>query len=323
MKDKEQLLLNAIQREFPLVPEPYKALGLKVGLSSQEVKAALKQLKKEGILRQISAIFNPQALGYQTTLVAAAVEATRVEEAAQVINAYPGVSHNYLRNHYYNLWFTIAVPPGESLSLVVRNLLEKARPEDFLLLPIKRVFKIALILDLGEENNASSKEPYVVIETAPAPDPQTITLVKITQEDLPLVDRPFEAWGQKVSMSQEEIIHWIKKGLANGLIRRFAGLVRHQKAGFQGNIMVAWKVPEERVETVGQGLAQEKGITHCYERKTYPQWPYNIYTMLHARKQDKALAKVKELAAKYQIPEFLPLISLQEFKKVRLKLFWT
>ncbi len=322
MLKEVQLLLDAVQRDFPLVPEPYQALGERVGLEEPKVRELLAELKQEGILRQISAIFNPQALGYRTCLVAAAVPEERLTQATTRINAYPGVSHNYLRDHHYNIWFTIAVPPGEGLSETVQSLLAQAGVEEYLLLPIKRVFRIALILDLAEEANGGSTSPQVVLEPAPPPDQKTIALVRATQEDLPLLPRPFEELGKSLSLSEEEVLRWLKEGLRQGLIRRFAGLVRHTRAGFKGNVMVAWQVPPERLEEVGHGLAGEKGITHCYERLTYPHWPYNLYTMLHARDRQEALALVKNLAPKYGLKDYLPLVTLKELKKIRLKLFW-
>ncbi len=322
MERESQCLLREIQKNFPLVSEPYKELGKRCGLSEREVFEYLAKFKKEGLLRQISAIFNPQALGYRTTLVAASVPPQKIEKAARVINAYPGVSHNYLRDHHYNLWFTIAIPPGKDLDETVKRLLEKADVTNYLLLPIKRVFKIALILDLNEEGNGNGQEAKVVVQSAPPPDEKIISLVRLTQEDLPLVSRPFTTIGRKISLAEEEILNWLKEGLKTGLIRRFAGLVRHTKAGFHGNVMVAWRVPKEQVEKVGPGLASEPGITHCYERRSYPHWPYNLYTMLHAKEKEEALSLVESLARKYSLREYLPLATLKELKKIRLKLFW-
>ena len=322
MEKSTQILLNEVQRNFPLVPKPYEELARRCGFSEEEVLRRLARLKEQGLLRQISAIFNPQALGYRTSLVAASVPKEVLSRAAEAINAYPGVSHNYLRDHRYNLWFTIAVPPGERLQEAVERLLAKTGASAFLLLPIKRVFRIALILDLMEEIDGDQQEANVIIEASPPPDKKTISLVRATQEDLPLVSRPFAAIGKRISLSEEEVLSWLKRGLKSGLIRRFAGLIRHTKAGFKGNVMVAWRVSTERLEEVGRGLASERGITHCYERLSYPHWPYNLYTMLHARSQEEALKLVRELAPKYGLTEYIPLVTIKELKKIRLKLFW-
>ena len=115
MQALDRKLLNLVQKNFPLESRPYLASGGNIGLPEGEVLARLKRFTEEGILRQIGAIFNPQAFGYQTSLVAFEVPSEREEKAAQIINAHPGVSHNYLRDHRFNFWFTVAVPPGKSL----------------------------------------------------------------------------------------------------------------------------------------------------------------------------------------------------------------
>ncbi len=323
MRRKTRILLTEIQKNFPLVPEPYKELAQRCKISEEEVFEALTDLKNKGILRQISAIFNPQALGYQTTLVAASTPKKEIEQAARIINAYPGVSHNYLRDHYYNLWFTIAVPPGHMLKETIQKLLNRAGIDEFLILPVKKIFRIALILNFGEENEDSDQEIQLITKKIATPDKKTISLVRLTQEDLPLVARPFGILGEKISLSEEEILNWIKQGLKSGLIRRFAGLIKHTKAGFRGNVMVAWQVPEQRVEEVGKKLAGEHGITHCYERRSYMHWPYNLYTMLHAKDHEEALSLIRTLAPKYNLSKYLPLFTIKELKKIRLKLFWT
>ncbi len=322
MDEKDRALLNEVQRRFPLEARPYAVLGERLSLPEKEVRQRLSRLKENGILRQISAIFNPAALGYQTTLVAAAAPEEKIPTAAKIINAYPGVSHNYLRDHVFNLWFTIAVPPGEELNQVVSELLSRAGIEKYLLLPIKRVFHIAVVHDLGDNDS----EPQVSGKTGPESplrlNEQTITLVRLTQEDLPRVERPFQVLAEKSGLTEEEILSWLKRGLKEGVIRRFAGLVRHTRTGLKGNIMVAWEVPEDRLEEVGNFLAREKKISHCYERKSYPGWPYNLYTMVHAKEEKEALETVDILAKKLGLKKYLPLKTVKELKKTRLKLFW-
>jgi len=315
-------LLTEIQKRFPLESTPYASLGKRLGLSEEEVLARLKNLKEKGILRQIGAIFNPQALGFKTSLVAAAAPKYNFKKAAEIINAYPGVSHNYLRDHFFNLWFTIAVPPGEDLKSVVASLMARAQVERYLLLPILKIFHIAVVYDFAEENNSDEVTFSLPEEKFFTPDEKTISLVRLTQEDLPRVSRPFKELGKKVGLSEEEVISWLKKGLETGMIRRFAGLVRHNRAGLRGNVMVAWQIPQEKLDQVGKFLAKEKKITHCYERKSYPDWPYNLYTMIHARELDEAMSYVKSLASQIDAQKYLPLITLKELKKIRLKLFW-
>ncbi|OAG27188.1 siroheme decarboxylase subunit alpha [Thermodesulfatator autotrophicus] len=324
MEEKDKLLLTEVQRRFPLEKEPYQVLAERLSLSEKEVIERLNRLKETGILRQISAIFNPQALGYQTSLVAAAVPQEKLEHAAQVINAYPGVSHNYLRNYSFNMWFTLAVPPEENFEETLAALMKKAGVSRYLILPIKRVFHIAVVYDFNENNTEDNNLEFSLPnkEKLSLADHQTISLVKLTQEDLPRVSRPFKEIANKVGLSEEEVLNWIKRGLDEGIIRRFAGLVRHTRAGLKGNIMVAWEVPEKSLDEVGKKLAKEKKITHCYERKRYPDWPYNLYTMIHAPNPEEAFNFIENKAKELKISSYLPLETIKELKKIRLKLFW-
>ena len=111
--DKE--ILNEIQWTFPLIPKPYAEMAKKFGISDEEMMQRLCVLKEAGIIRQISAIFDTRRLGYKSALVAMAIDPENLDYVANQVNKHPGVSHNYERNHEYNLWFTLAVPPGSDL----------------------------------------------------------------------------------------------------------------------------------------------------------------------------------------------------------------
>ncbi|RUM89356.1 MAG: Lrp/AsnC family transcriptional regulator [Thermodesulfatator sp.] len=317
MDDKDRKLLNLVQKEFPVVERPFQVLAQKLGVREEEVLLRLERLSRKGILRQIGGIFNPQALGYRTTLAALEVPEYRLSRAVEVINSHPGVSHNYLRDHRLNLWFTLAVPPGKILEEEADRLARAAGAQRLLLLPIRRIFRIAVVFDL-EEGVAGDRSTPPSFEKM-IPGPRTIRLVRATQEPLPLLPRPFSVTARQAGTSEEDLLLWIREMLEKGVMRRFAGLVRHHRVGFRENIMVAWRVPEKRLTEVGQALASEQGITHCYERVSYPDWPYNLYTMLHLQKEPEKY--LKELAERYVLRDYLPLRTLRELKKVRLKLF--
>ncbi|HIE32547.1 MAG TPA: Lrp/AsnC family transcriptional regulator, partial [Thermodesulfobacteriaceae bacterium] len=189
MEAEDRKLLTLVQKDFPLVKRPYSVLAQALGLPEESIIARLRKLTEAGILRQIGAIFNPKALGYRTTLVAFRVPEDREEEAAQVISQHPGVSHNYLRDHCFNFWFTLAVPPGKDLEAEVKRLAEEAGAKGYLVLPIKRVFRIAVIFDLEDGQTGDGNFAYEGVSGKP--DERTIRLVRATQEPLPFVSRPF------------------------------------------------------------------------------------------------------------------------------------
>ena len=134
MIDRE--LLNKIQAPFPMVDRPFELLGEGLGISGQEVLDRLAELKRTNVLRQISAIFDTRRLGFKTTLVAMAYEPEKLHKAALEINKHPGVSHNYAREgSYYNLWFTLAVPPDHDLEATAQYMSRKTGALDLVQQP--------------------------------------------------------------------------------------------------------------------------------------------------------------------------------------------
>ena len=112
-------------------------------------------------------------------------------------------------------------------------------------------------------------------------------IVRVLQEGVPLVSRPYQALAGQLEMSEEELLATIEDLLRRGIIRRFGATVRHQDLGYVANAMIVWQVPEERIEEVGGIMAGFPEVTHCYQRPAYPpDWPYNLFTMVHGRKRD-------------------------------------
>ena len=188
-------LLNAVQWDFPLEPAPYAVLGERLGISEPEVRERIAKVKRLGVLRQLSAIFDTRALGYNSALVAAKIDPDHVDEAAAVISAHPGVSHNYKRNHAYNLWYTIAVPPGDSLDEHVETLHQESGALVTRKLPTLTLYKIGVKLDMTGNTAADAKS--VVLEherperrpdmQAPELSDLDLAAIRVLQEDLPLV----------------------------------------------------------------------------------------------------------------------------------------
>ena len=165
--DKE--ILNEIQWSFPLVAEPYKSLADKFHISNDEMKNRIIQLKSSGVLRQLSAIFDTRRLGYKSSLVAMAVTPEKLDYVANQINRHPGVSHNYERNHEYNLWFTLATPPGSDLKTEVDKFSKLPGILKVRLLPTIKLFKIGVKLDMVDDKKK---------EIAPTEEKKKINLHK-------------------------------------------------------------------------------------------------------------------------------------------------
>ncbi|MDO8673709.1 MAG: Lrp/AsnC family transcriptional regulator [Dehalococcoidia bacterium] len=328
----DKLVLNALQSDFPLVPRPFAVLGGRLGLTEAEALELTKKLKESGVIRQISAIFDSRALGYQSTLAAMQVPDERLDAVAAAVSEESGVSHNYARSHTYNLWFTLTVPPGVDTREALSRVAARVVIDKYLFLPAIRVFKIGVRLNMLESDDAGgdrghelSDKSQATVPRLPAPDclrlPPDPSLVRELQKDIEIVERPFSAVAAALGMSEEDLLMAARHLEAAGVMRRFAAVLRHRQAGFSANGMGAWVVPEETIEEVGPIMASFPQVTHCYQRPSYPDWPYNMFTMIHARSRPECEAIAAEIADKTGIGEYRILYSTKEYKKVRVKYF--
>lgn len=324
----DKQLLNILQENLPLVPRPFLEIAERLGISEEEVLERTQRLKQR-VVRQISAIFDTRTLGYQSSLVAARVAPERLNQAARVFNAHPGVTHNYKRNHSYNLWLTIAVPPDSRLGLekTVQILGEEAGVEAIRLMPTLQLFKIGVQLDVtGQEDTTRAKAQPQYTEKDRKKAVKEITeldkvVIRQLQKDLPVVSRPFDILAEEVGMGTEELLNHGRQMIEKGQMRRFSAVIYHRKAGFKFNGMGVWAVPEERVQEVGPIMASFKAVSHCYLRPTYSDWPYNIFTMVHARTLEECEAIIRQIGEETGITKRDVLYSTVEYKKTRLQYF--
>ena len=326
----DRKILNIIQTRFPLTELPYKAIADEVGLSEAEVLERIGALKAKNVVRQISAIFDTRRLGYKTTLVAMRLPADELDAAAQVINEHPGVSHNYARDGHFNLWFTLAVPPYEDLAASVEAMAQRTNAESYRLMPTIKFFKIGVNFDMVKEEGAAKK--YYSPDGYDRADGQDwnkalpvsdfeIEIIRELQEDVPLTPRPFSPMAERLGISTQEMFDAADSFQERGLMRRFSAVLHHRRAGFRSNAMAVWKVPSERAVEVGNIMAQSRWVTHCYERPTFPDWPYTHFTMIHATSQSQCEEVAGELSEATGITEYQLLYSTREYKKTRVRYF--
>jgi siroheme decarboxylase len=329
LDDLDRELLNAVQWDFPLEPRPYAVLGERVGVPEPEVRARIDRVKAAGVLRQLSAIFDTRALGYNSALIAAQVDPDRIDDAAAIINAHPGVSHNYKRNHAYNLWYTIAVPPGESLSDHVDKLHADSGASVTRQLPTLKLYKIGVKLDMTGQTAADAKAEVQAHERPerkaemPAPDLSDLerAAIGVVQEDLPNVERPFAAQGELLGVDEDTVLRLLRSFKERKLMRRFAAVMNHRSAGFKANAMGVWAVPDAQLDEIGPQMAGFAAVSHCYRRPTYDDWPYSVFTMVHGRSARDCEATIDAIRTETGIDEFCLLWSVKEYKKVRVRYF--
>ena len=277
-------ILNEIQWTFPLVVRPFDAIATKFVISPDEVKDRLNHLKRKGVLRQLSAIFDTRKLGYTSSLVAMEIEPDKLEYIAHQINKHPGVSHNYEREHQFNLWFNLDVTHGSDLEKEFDKFSKLDGIKKTRMLPTLQLFKIGVKLDMVDDKKHEIKPSEAkkkVIDTKFVATEDDKKFIRELQKDMEITDRPFQKAAENLGITEEQIFEKLHYYEEIGVMRRYAAILRHREAGFTANGMIVWKVAKERINEVGNKLGAFPQVSHCYERPVYSDWPYNVFSMIH------------------------------------------
>jgi DNA-binding Lrp family transcriptional regulator len=329
LDETDKRLMNLLQSSFPIDPEPFALLASEAELDLDDVLARTQRLLDGRIIREITPIFDTRALGYESMLVAAKVDGEHPQRAAQIVNSHPGVSHNYLRTHDFNLWFTIATPPDSELGLhgTLEVLMRETGAESMRELPTLTLFKINMNLEMEKGTEAlaaAAVEAAPPRELDPQPyDADDIALIKALQGPMAAVERPYDEAASELGISTDDLLERLRSLVDRKILRRVAAILYHRRAGFSANGMGVWKVPDDEIMEVGARMASFRGISHCYQRPTYGDWPYSVFTMAHGRSKEECDAVLDSIAADCGIgPDGrATLYSSTEYKKIRLHYF--
>ena len=320
----DKQLLNDIQWVFPLVDRPYLEISKRHNMSEDEVMRRITYMKDMGLIRQINAIFDTRRLGYKSALVAFAVMPDKLDSVANEVNKHPGVSHNYERNHDFNMWFTLAVPPYGEMKSDLDRLASLDGVIKYRLLPTLKLYKIGVRLDMVNDDTEKPKPMDEVKQLNPKRIEITENdkhFIRELQKDLKVIPEPFKEMAENLSITTTELFAKAKEYEKNGVMRRFAAILRHRDAGFSANGMVVWQVPDEKIDEIGYKLAAFPQVSHCYRRPVYSDWPFNLFSMIHARTLEAAEKIAVEMSEIVEIKDYRILFSSREFKKERVKYF--
>jgi DNA-binding Lrp family transcriptional regulator len=328
LDDTDRRLMNLLQSSFPIAERPFDSVAAAAELPVAEVMERAQRLLDERIIREITPIFDTRALGYSSMLVAAKVDAENPHRAAKIINSHPGVSHNYLRTHEFNLWFTIATPPDSELGLqgtldVLQNL---TGAESIRQLPTLCLFKINMNLEMEGDTKAlaAAAEAAPPRELEPQPyDDRDVAVIRALQGPMSVTERPYEEAAKEVGIEPGDFLTHLEQLQERKILRRVAAILYHRRAGFSANGMGVWKVPEAEIMEVGAQMAAVRGVSHCYQRPTYADWPYSVFTMAHGRSKEECDAILDSIADEHGLhgEDRAVLYSSTEFKKIRLHYF--
>jgi DNA-binding Lrp family transcriptional regulator len=326
LDELDKKLLNLLQGSFPLDPRPFAHVAGLAGLSEDEVLSRTARLLDERIIREITPIFDTRVLGYSSMLVAAKVDSENPWRAAKIINSHPGVSHNYLRDHDFNLWFTIATEPDSALGLdgtleVLQRLTDARSVRQ---LPTLRLFKIRMDLEMEKGTDTLAAAAQTIEHREPEAIPlsdEDVATIRAAQGPMKVTPEPYAPAAGELGITQEELLTRLESMRERRALRRVAAILFHRRAGFSANGMGVWNVPEERILELGPRMSSFRGISHCYQRPTYDDWPYSVFTMAHGRSKEECDAILDSIAADTGIEDRRTLYSSTEFKKIRLRYF--
>lgn len=284
-------LLNDWQRGFPLVSRPYAELARVLDCDEATVLAALDDLRNHGVVSRVGAVFAPRSVG-ASTLAALSAPPERLESIAALVSARPEVNHNYEREHHYNLWFVATAANDAALACVLSDI-EVATGCPVIALPLVDEFHIDLGFDLAGAGKscihgaASARWEMSAAERR---------LVGALQPGIELVPQPYAQLAAQAGMSEADVLACIAAWQVAGVVKRFGIVVRHRELGYTANAMVVFDVPDDEVSVVGARLAHEPGVTLCYRRRRHlPEWPYNLFCMVHGRSREEVAPVVARL----------------------------
>ena len=320
----DRKILNEIQWLFPLTDKPFLEIAQHHNTTEIDIMNRISAMKENGLIRQINAIFDTRRLGYKSALIAFAVTPEKLDFVANEVNKHPGVSHNYERNHEFNMWFTLAIPPHSEMKATLDKMASLDGIIKYRLLPTLKMYKIGVKLDMVNDDSINPKPTEEIKEL----NPEKIHLTELDkdfirelQKDLEIIPEPFVKSAEKLSISTEELFDKAREFEKDGIMRRYAAILRHRDAGFTANGMIVWKVPDNIIDKIGFKLATFSQVSHCYRRPTYPDWEFNLFSMIHARSFDSAEKIAKEMSNIIRIYNYKILFSSREFKKERVKYF--
>jgi DNA-binding Lrp family transcriptional regulator len=319
----EKVLLNRIQCSFPVAEIPFQLLAEEFNTDEKEIILTIRRLKnKLNVIRTISAIFNPSKLGYVSTLIALQVDESQINSIAEKINKFPTVSHNYLRDNRFNIWFTFAAKSKQELENVINSFCQHNKIKKFLILPSIKTFKLNTIFNFTDNkklNQVNVDKPlkqglYRLSES-------DYPVIAKLQNDLPVISRPYKLFATELGIKEHELIEKTNLYLENAIIKRYCASIHHVNAGIKSNAMIVWSVDPVKIDITGRKVAELDFVSHCYERPVCPDWPYNLYTMVHSENEVSLMANIYKIeqitgASKKEI-----LYSLKEFKKDRARYF--
>jgi len=312
----QQDIINNFQKDFPLCDSPYFTIAQKLNsindetynenkVTEQSVFNAFVDLDISGVTSRIGPVFDHKKAG-ASTLAALAVKEDDLDKVASIVNQFEQVNHNYARgSHFnktdYNLWFVVTASDPVALNNALTRI-ELLTGLKVLILPMEASYHLDLAFSINVTGKVSTKvndHPSVeeIAEQAPSlTEIKKSQLRKLIESGLPKQLQPYQALAEAIDCTEQQVLTQIANWQQTGLIRRFGLVVKHRKLGYNANAMVVWNIDNEQVDTIAAKLAKREEVSLCYRRpRRLPDWPYNLFCMIHGTDKDVVLQQIEEL----------------------------
>ena len=307
-------VIDHLHGGLPLVDRPFAEVAAALGLAEDALIERLRRLLAQGVLSRFGPLFQIERAGGRFVLAAIAVPEDRFDAVTAQVNAHPEVAHNYRREHRLNMWFVVGTETRAEADAVLAAIAAETGLA-VLGFPKEREFFVELRLPLtATAATAEGGAPAAAPPPAPVPapvrhastghvPPAPLTgfdraLITATQGGLPLVPRPYEAVGAMLGASGEAVRARLAEMLDQGLVRRIGAVPNHYRLGFTANGMTVWDVDDALVDALGERVGALPGVSHCYRRPRHaPDWPYNLFAMVHGRSRAECAQQAAAIAA--------------------------
>jgi len=314
LTELQKKLCNLLQRPLPVCSKPFAEIAKTLNTNQQEILTQIQTLQNKGIIKRIGAFIDYHALGKIGTLAAAHVRQKILPDVTDAVNAIEGVSHNYLRSHYYNLWFTLLADSQKQVEETLMALSDKFNIV-FFNLPAIRVFKLHVYFDA--ENRNASTDAQIIAPLSQAKyvklnDNQKLILSKL-QKPIEITEKPFDFLAEETAI--DDCLKITMQLIDNGVIKRIAAVLNYRKLGFTANTLFVCKAENKRIVEIGRSLAQLPTVSHCYQRQTFENWPYNLFAMMHSRNMTEIQNQINNFTTTHNITSFEQLSTTKELKK--------
>lgn len=292
------VLLDGYQSGFPIVERPFETIARDTSYTAGELLDRLRAHTESGLVRRIGPVLNPSAIG-ASTLAALRVDENAFETVADIVNEYPEVSHNYRRDNEWNMWFVVTASSSQRLEEVLAEIETRTGYEP-LNLPKQRQYCLDLQFPIVGERRDTGRS-----RTAPTrsqTDRQLTAhereVLERVQDGFAITETPYHRLADELDVEVSAVLSTIRGLLDDGFIKRVGIVVNHHAAGFTSNCMIAWAVPPEEIDRVGERASERPYVTKCYRRARRPDrgWNYSLFTMLHGRDGTSVAEWVDELA---------------------------